>query len=112
MGSLLRPSPPSQSPPRHRPSVRTLYRGPAGAIDPTVLAPFDAACVRPEAYGQALARVDAHLMASIEELAALTPPERDLLQLSDVLTRARHRPLARRTHAGQLAFPLLTRTDP
>jgi hypothetical protein len=112
VGSLTRSSSPWQSRPRLRHFVRTQYRGPAGAIDHADLVPFDAACVRPDVYYEALARVDAHLTTCIEELAALTPPELELRQLGHVLIQTRGRLRARRTRAGQLTFPLLTHTDP
>jgi len=105
VGSLPRLSALGQFPPRPSAAVRTPYRGPAGAIASTDLAPFDAVCLRPDAYDVALDRVDAQLTAAVNELATLTPSEADLSQLGTVLLRARDQLRARRTRAGQLVFP-------
>jgi hypothetical protein len=93
-------------------SARRPYRGPAGAIDPTDPAPFDPACIRPDAYYEALARVDDHLTECVGELDMLTPPEPDLRHLGEILARARDHYIRRRTHAVQLTFPFHTQTTP
>jgi hypothetical protein len=112
VGSLLRSSSPRQFPPRPRARVRTPFRGPAGAIDPRDLVPFDATCTRPAVYHEALARVTEYLAACVQELAQLTPPESDLERLSEVLARAQHHLRARHPRAVQLAFPSHTQTPP
>ena len=94
-------------------SARRPYRGPAGAIDPADPAPFDATCTHPDAYYEALARVDDHLTACVEELEALTPREPDLRHFGDVLARDRdHYIRSRRTRAVQLTFPFLGQRKP
>jgi hypothetical protein len=82
------------------------YRGPAGAIDPHDVAPFDAVCARPAVYVETLAQVDEALTACITALGTLTPQDADLRRLAEVLTAGRDaiiRP--RRPQPTQLRFP-------